>query len=80
VDARLEVDKLSDKLGIEPPEGDFNTVGGLLLEALGRIPSPGEKVTVGEMELTVLRADGRRIKQVRLRKLPQTEEDEGKGD
>jgi CBS domain containing-hemolysin-like protein len=78
VDARMELDHIREKLGLEPPEGDFETLGGLMLYLLGKIPDPGEKITVGNLELTVLKADGRSIKKIKLVRLspPAGEEDD----
>jgi CBS domain containing-hemolysin-like protein len=45
-DAGLRVDEVSDLTGIELPEGDYDTVGGLLLERLGRVAEPGDSVAV----------------------------------
>lgn len=64
VDARLEVEKLSDYLRVELPEGDFESVGGLIINLLGKIPQPLEKVTIGDFDLKVQSADNRRIHKI----------------
>jgi magnesium and cobalt transporter len=64
VDARLEVEKLADYLGVELPEGDYESVGGLIINMLGKIPQPLEKVTIGDFDLKVQSADNRRIHKV----------------
>lgn len=54
-----------EDLGVDLPSGEYTTVAGLLLEALGRIPEePGDEVTVGEWKLTVLEVDERAITRV----------------
>jgi putative hemolysin len=50
-----------------PTKKDYETVAGLILSSLGRIPRPGEQVTVGGYELAVVDADERRILKVKIR-------------
>ncbi len=66
VDARLSIDDARDLLGIRLPEGDVDTVGGVLAQALGRIPSEGEEATVDGVGLRAERVQGRRILRVRV--------------
>ena len=77
VDARLDVEELMDHFDLERPEGKFESVGGLLIHFLGRVPQVSDRVEITNLELTVLTADERRAKQVQARKLPL---EEGVGD
>jgi magnesium and cobalt transporter len=70
VDARLDVEELMDYFDLERPEGKFESVGGLLIHLLGRVPQVNDRVEVPNLELTVLTADERRAKQVKARRLP----------
>ncbi|GAA4149342.1 hemolysin family protein [Actinomadura keratinilytica] len=45
-DAGLRVDEVAHETGIALPEGDYETVAGLLLRRLGRVAEPGDAVTV----------------------------------
>ncbi|MGH8584348.1 MAG: HlyC/CorC family transporter [Gammaproteobacteria bacterium] len=54
---------------------DYDTVGGLVLKSLGRMPSTGESVKLAGFRFTVLRADPRRIRLLRVDKLPGEKED-----
>ncbi|GLW63318.1 membrane protein [Actinomadura rubrobrunea] len=45
-DAGLRVDEVAHETGIALPEGDYETVAGLLLQRLGRVAEPGDVVTV----------------------------------
>jgi CBS domain containing-hemolysin-like protein len=62
----LRPDEIQAAIGLELPVGraDYETVAGLILQLLGRIPRPGERVEVPGATLTVDRMDGRRIDQV----------------
>lgn len=54
-------------LGVELPEGDYATVAGLVLAALGRIPeAAGDSVRIDGWQVTVLGVDRRAITRVRL--------------
>ncbi len=68
VDGRAEIDAVEDVLGVELPEGEYNTVAGLLLKMFGRIPEPGEEVVVSGLDLRVISASPTRIGKVRIRK------------
>jgi CBS domain containing-hemolysin-like protein len=69
VDARLDVEELMDHFSLPRPEGKFESVGGLLIHLLGRVPQINDQVVVDNLELTVLAADERRAKQVVARLL-----------
>ncbi len=45
-DAGLRMDEVAHETGIELPEGDYETVAGLLLKRLGRVAVPGDVVSV----------------------------------
>jgi putative hemolysin len=42
VDARMSIDEVSDKLGVVLPDGDWDTVGGMLIDVFERVPSRNE--------------------------------------
>lgn len=72
VNGSLSIDDANDLLPMQLPEGDYDTVSGLVLSQLGRLASPGDAVEVPGAELTVERVQGRRIMRVRIeeRELP----------
>ena len=57
VDASCPLDVLAETCGVEVPETDAETAGGLILDLLGRLARPGDTVEVNGHRLTVLRAD-----------------------
>lgn len=69
-DARLEIDKLSEHLGVELPEklpeGRFETLGGFVVTLLGRVPRPQEEVSFGPLRMVVVDADQRRVTKVQV--------------
>jgi CBS domain containing-hemolysin-like protein len=60
VSARLHVDELAERLGVELEDDDVDTVGGLLAKQLGRVPIPGAQVWVQGIEITAEETQGRR--------------------
>jgi len=61
VDARLEVEKLTEHFDLPVPQGEFESVGGLVIHLLGRIPKVNEKVSFEDLEMTVQSGDSRKI-------------------
>jgi putative hemolysin len=63
---RASVDDLSELLGVDLPEGDYDSVAGWITTALGTIPPAGQFHTINGLEVEVLAADKRRIHRVRV--------------
>ncbi len=70
VNASCPLDVLAETCAVEIPETDAETVGGLVLDRLGRLAKPGDSVTIDGYRLTVLQADPTRIRKIRLEPLP----------
>ena len=68
VHGRMPVDELNELLGGVLPDGDWDTLGGLIFDALGHAPETGENVDIAEHHFVVEKVVGRRITQVRVTK------------
>jgi CBS domain containing-hemolysin-like protein len=66
LDARLNIGDLNDALELNLPEEEFDTIGGLIFNTLGKIPVTGERVEINGVILTVVKMRGRRITKVKL--------------
>ena len=66
VNARLPVDDLADLTGVRLPEGEWDTVGGLLLGLAGQVPHIGEPFEVEGLVLAAEQVQGRRVSRVRV--------------
>ncbi len=68
VDARLPIRDFNARLDADLPEGSgYDTVGGFLFSALGKIPRVGESVEHGRVRLEVIKADERKVTRLRVR-------------
>jgi CBS domain containing-hemolysin-like protein len=76
VDGRLPVDDLSRLVGVTLPSEGADTVGGLILAHLGRIPAVGDQLQLDRVGLCVLSVSGRRVGKARVRVL-ESASDEG---
>ena len=66
--AVAHVDRLTEHYGLTFEERDFDTVGGWIVAHLGRVPRSGESFELDGIDIEVLAADPRRIRQVLLRR------------
>ena len=74
VEARVRIDQLNSELSLALPQhADYETIGGFVLSRLGYIPKAGETVSYEGTKITVLEAEERRIKRLRLDLPAQTE-------
>ncbi len=68
VDARLPIRDFNARLEADLPEGGgYDTVGGFLFSALGKIPRVGEWIEHGKVRLEVIKADERKVTRLRVR-------------
>ena len=66
VSARMPVDEVNDLLHTDLPEGDWDTIGGLVFNLLGHVPTEGETVEYNGAQLRAEKVQGRRIGRVRI--------------
>jgi len=64
VSGRLEMDTLRELTGVWFPDGDYETVGGFLMQQMGRIPKPKETYPYGSVIFVIESADQKSIKEV----------------
>lgn len=64
---RAPIAELNERFGLKLPEADeYATIGGLVVERLGHIPNPGEKLSEGDLTITVTRSDARAVREIML--------------
>ncbi|GAB4526430.1 MAG: hemolysin family protein [Anaerolineae bacterium] len=63
---RTDLDDVNHIMGLELPTDKSDTLGGLVYSSLGRVPAIGDKVTIRNVEITVLSVMRRQIKKVKV--------------
>jgi len=73
VDGRLPVEELEEHFDIVIEREKFDSVGGLVFHLTGKIPATGDTIDGNGLRLTILEADARKIKKVRIVRLSGSE-------
>jgi len=66
VSAKMRIEDFDEEIGSELDTGEFDTVGGLVIHRLGRLPRRGDSVEAGGWRFEVVSADRRRVKRLRV--------------
>ncbi len=69
VKAQTEIADFNEQFATSLPDDEFDTVGGLVLRAFGRLPKRGETTTLEGLRLRVLRADSRRLHTLQVERI-----------
>lgn len=69
VDGKVTIDRLNEDHGLGLPKESVETIAGLVISLLGRIPRTGEKVVFQNYEIEVLQASPRMVRRVRIKRL-----------
>ncbi|MCK5707767.1 MAG: HlyC/CorC family transporter [Candidatus Aureabacteria bacterium] len=79
IQAKTLVDDINKNLDLTLEESDdFDTIGGFIIDKMGKIPRSGEFVRDSLLEFTILEADERSIKKIKIRKLVKEKKEDGK--
>jgi len=77
IDASISLRDLKEDYHVQLPESpDYETLGGLLITLLQKMPQVGDEVVVEEKRLRVVEMVGKRIAKIRLQELPPTPKEE----
>lgn len=69
VNARARIEEVNEALGLEIPEEEFETIGGLVFNKLGKIPRVGDHIEINGTKIIVEKMRDKRIRKVRIIKL-----------
>ncbi len=69
IDGDKEIGAVNEELALDLPEGEYETMAGLMIEKLEKIPLAGDQVTLNGFRLTVKEASKRKINSIILRKI-----------
>jgi CBS domain containing-hemolysin-like protein len=73
VSGLLRDDELAEATGFRMPEGDYETLAGLVLAHLGRIPEVNDEVRIGGWRITVMAMDRHRVAELRVARIPDSD-------
>src|SRR5882762_1997832 len=72
VKALTQIEQFNEHFGAHFPNADFDTVGGLVTEAFGRVPKRGDSIEIDGFRFEVLRADPRQPHLFQVTRVPKT--------
>ena len=70
VDALTAIEDFNERFGTTFPDDDYDTIGGLVTEAIGHLPETGDELTLDRFVFRVARADARRVQAFHVTVLP----------
>ncbi len=71
VDALTPIEDFNERFGADFPDDEYDTVGGLVTDAIGHLPETGEELTLGRFAFRVAKADARRVHAFHVGVLPE---------
>ena len=74
INARMEIDAINEQMSFGIPKGDYETLGGFLLNQFQKVPKAGDTLEYGSLIFKILDSDERSIKKVEVRKKTESKE------
>ncbi|MFC2034815.1 hemolysin family protein [Chloroflexota bacterium] len=68
IDGGMRIEEANEEMGLELPEGDYETVAGFVLSLLGYIPRPNEQLRYQDLKLVIIEMRGVKIEKILLTK------------
>ncbi len=65
-DAKIDIEEVESFFDTALPDGPYESLGGLLIHQLGRLPVKGDNIELANLRLLVLEADKRRVSKVKI--------------
>lgn len=74
ISGRVEIDAIHENIGVQIPEGKYETIGGYIMHRLGKIPAEGEEFILDNFKFFVIKATPNRIELVKMVELKKEED------
>ncbi len=68
IDGGMRLDDANEKLGLELPDGEYETVAGFVLNVLGHIPKDGEQIKFNNLKMVITEMKGVKIEKILVTK------------
>ena len=72
IKAHTTVEEFNEYFDVEFDDSDYDTIGGLTVNAFGHLPKRGESVIMGDFRFTVVRADSRRVRLLNVERVEES--------
>jgi len=69
--SRVEIEEFNEYFECQLSDEEYDTIGGILMQAFGHMPARGETVIVGDLKFEIISADTRRIKLLSVSRIEQ---------
>ena len=69
VKAYVDADLICEKFGVKAPEGEFESITGMVIDHLDHIPQTGESFEIAGLKITIIDTDGQKITRMKVEKL-----------
>jgi putative hemolysin len=66
IDGGMRIEEANEEMGLELPEGDYETVAGFVLSLLGQIPRPNEQLRYKDLKMVITEMRGVKIEKILL--------------
>lgn len=73
ISGRTEIDLVEEQFGLQIPEGKYETIGGYIINKIGKIPLEGEELYIDHFKISVIKATQSKIDLVKLTELKREE-------
>lgn len=78
IKAHISIEDFNEYFGVSFNDTDFDTIGGLTVNAFAHLPSRGESITVDGFRFTVVRADSRKVRLLNVERVEDAQHGEGR--
>jgi putative hemolysin len=68
IDGGMRIEEANEEMALELPEGEYETVAGFILDLLGHIPKPGQKIKYRDLKIVITEMRGVKIEKILLTK------------
>jgi len=68
VDGGMRIEEANEEMGLDLPDGDYETVAGFMLSLLGQIPEPNEQLRYKDLKIVVTEMRGPKIEKIQVTK------------
>jgi putative hemolysin len=68
IDGGMRIEEVNEEMGLELPEGSYETIAGFVLHLLGHIPRQGEQLRYKGLKLVITKMRGMKIEEILLTK------------